>query len=101
MASDPLPCSCFVLLFVFTALCSCRSCAAATEQQAVDRCHRIGQTKQVIVKRFVISGTIEEKILHLQEKKQKLADGALLGHRRRAEQKRVRLQELRELFDLA
>jgi len=72
----------------------------ATEQQAVDRCHRIGQTKQVIVKRFVIAGTIEEKILQLQDKKQRLADGALLGHRRRAEQKRIRLQELRELFDL-
>jgi SNF2 family DNA or RNA helicase len=50
----------------------------AVEAQAVDRAHRIGQTKQVIATRIVARDTIEEKILELQRTKQALAD-AILG----------------------
>lgn len=46
----------------------------AVENQAVSRSHRIGQDRHVIVYRFISSGTIEEKIRRLQEKKSKLAD---------------------------
>ncbi len=45
----------------------------AVEAQALSRAHRIGQTKKVIVLRFITAGSIEEKILQLQEKKKKLA----------------------------
>lgn len=41
----------------------------AAESQAVDRTHRIGQTKNVIVYRMVARETIEEKVMALQEKK--------------------------------
>jgi DNA repair protein RAD5 len=41
----------------------------STEQQAIDRVHRLGQTKPVHVVKFVIRDSVEEKILDLQEKK--------------------------------
>ncbi len=47
----------------------------AVERQATDRAHRIGQEKPVFVYKLVASGTVEEKILHMQERKQALADG--------------------------
>ncbi len=46
----------------------------AVEEQAVNRAHRIGQDKNVMVYRFISTGTVEEKILHLQSKKARLAD---------------------------
>ncbi|THJ66732.1 hypothetical protein E8P82_07265 [Arthrobacter echini] len=44
----------------------------AAENQAVDRTHRIGQTKNVMVYRMVSRGTIEEKVMKLKEKKAEL-----------------------------
>ncbi|WP_323960396.1 helicase [Arthrobacter sp. JZ12] len=44
----------------------------ASESQAVDRTHRIGQTRNVMVYRMVSSDTIEEKVMKLKEQKAKL-----------------------------
>lgn len=44
------------------------------ENQATDRAHRIGQTKKVEVIKLITKGTIEEKILDLQQKKKILSD---------------------------
>jgi SNF2 family DNA or RNA helicase len=49
----------------------------ATESQAIDRTHRIGQTRSVNVYRMVATGTIEEKVMALKEKKAKLFDAVL------------------------
>ncbi len=45
----------------------------AVEQQAIDRTHRIGQTKNIFAYRMICKDTIEDKILQLQDKKRTLA----------------------------
>ncbi len=49
----------------------------AVEAQAIDRAHRIGQTRRVIAYRLVARNTIEERVLELQEKKRGLAEAIL------------------------
>ena len=51
----------------------------AVESQATDRAHRIGQTHTVFVYKLVAQGTIEERILALQERKAALADSMYSG----------------------
>lgn len=51
----------------------------AAQNQATDRAHRIGQEKIVSVYRIIAEGTIEEKIVELQEKKSQLAETLLSG----------------------
>ena len=47
------------------------------ERQATDRAHRIGQSKPVFVYKLVAAGSIEERMLELQARKQALADAVL------------------------
>lgn len=49
------------------------------EEQAVDRAHRIGQDKPVMVYRLVSEGTIEEKVMALKEKKAELFERVVEG----------------------
>lgn len=49
----------------------------AVQNQATDRAHRIGQENVVTVYRLVAEGTIEEKIIGIQERKKKLAEQVL------------------------
>jgi hypothetical protein len=51
----------------------------AAELQAIDRVHRIGQTKRVTAIRFIIKDSIEERIVQLQDKKKLVMAGALDG----------------------
>jgi superfamily II DNA or RNA helicase len=51
----------------------------AVEAQAIDRSHRIGQTKPVFAYRLIARGTVEEKVLALQQTKRELADAILGG----------------------
>jgi SNF2 family DNA or RNA helicase len=51
----------------------------AVEEQATARAHRIGQTKVVTSYKLIARGTVEEKIVQLQEKKRELAAQTLTG----------------------
>ena len=49
----------------------------AVEMQAIDRAHRIGQTRTVFAYRLICKDTVEEKIAELQTRKKELADAIL------------------------
>jgi superfamily II DNA or RNA helicase len=49
----------------------------AVEAQAIDRAHRIGQTKSVFAYRLIAKDTVEEKVLELQKTKRDLADAII------------------------
>jgi superfamily II DNA or RNA helicase len=49
----------------------------AVESQAIDRAHRIGQTRQVFAYRIIARDTVEEKVLALQNTKRDLADAII------------------------
>ncbi|MHC4894998.1 MAG: DEAD/DEAH box helicase, partial [Planctomycetota bacterium] len=51
----------------------------AVEAQAIDRAHRIGRTKPVVAYRLITVGTVEERVLELQEGKRELAAAVLDG----------------------
>ncbi|EFJ52656.1 hypothetical protein VOLCADRAFT_115608 [Volvox carteri f. nagariensis] len=71
----------------------------SVEEQAMDRVHRLGQTRDVEVFRYVAADTIEERMLLLQERKRELANAAF--DRRSAEQNRqMRIDDVKLLMDL-
>lgn len=67
----------------------------AVENQAIDRCYRIGQTKKVMAYRMICKDTIEEKIVSLQQKKKKVATSIISVD---DEKKSFNVKEVKELF---
>jgi SNF2 family DNA or RNA helicase len=49
----------------------------AAESQATDRAHRIGQENKVIVAKMITAGTVEEKILEMQQNKKEMAEAVV------------------------
>ncbi|MDW8800790.1 DEAD/DEAH box helicase [Clostridium sp. A1-XYC3] len=72
----------------------------AVENQATDRAHRIGQRNVVEVVKLVAKGTIEEKILTLQEHKKELIDNIITGELKDSSMiNRLSREELVQLFN--
>ena len=71
----------------------------AVESQAVDRVHRIGQSKRVFVYRMITQGTIEERIQHLKAEKRELFENTL-GNLGSAKDLREHFGDLEELAKL-
>jgi hypothetical protein len=68
----------------------------AAEDQASDRAHRIGQTKTVFVYRLITKGTVEEKILKLQDRKRDLVDSIIAADR--SVGKQLSLEDLKDIL---
>lgn len=68
----------------------------AVEQQAIDRSHRIGQTKNVFIYKFISKDTVEEKILALQSQKKALSSALITTEE--SFMKSLSLEDIRELL---
>ncbi|EMD87915.1 hypothetical protein COCC4DRAFT_73662 [Bipolaris maydis ATCC 48331] len=68
----------------------------AVEAQAIDRVHRMGQEREVKVVRFCVEGSIEEKMLRIQERKKFIASS--LGMMSDEEKRVQRIEDIKELL---
>ncbi|XP_026408267.1 helicase-like transcription factor CHR28 isoform X2 [Papaver somniferum] len=69
-----------------------------TEDQAVDRAHRIGQTRPVTVTRLTVKDTVEDRILALQDEKRKMVASAFGEDQVGGTASRLTVEDLRYLF---
>ena len=69
----------------------------AAENQAADRSYRIGQDKPVFVYKLLVENSLEEKIIAMQEKKQKLAEG-MYGSKQSKENPLLTGEAIEDLF---
>ncbi|XP_047980815.1 helicase-like transcription factor CHR28 isoform X2 [Salvia hispanica] len=70
-----------------------------TEDQAVDRAHRIGQTRTVTVSRLTVKDTVEDRILSLQDDKRKMVASAFGEDQSGSHGARLSMEDLRFLFE--
>jgi len=68
----------------------------AVENQAIDRCYRIGQNKNVFAYRMICKNTVEEKIMNLQAKKTKIASDIIQTDENIM--KTINANDIKELF---
>ncbi|XP_062013233.1 helicase-like transcription factor CHR28 isoform X1 [Rosa rugosa] len=69
-----------------------------TEDQAIDRAHRIGQTRPVTVLRLTVKDTVEDRILALQKKKREMVASAFGEDETGGRQTRLTVDDLKYLF---
>ncbi|NXV29060.1 HLTF factor, partial [Rissa tridactyla] len=73
----------------------------AAEDQCFDRCHRLGQKHDVVITKFIVKDSVEEKMLKIQNKKRELAAGAFATKKPSAsEAKQTKINEIKALIDL-
>lgn len=72
----------------------------AAEAQAIDRVHRLGQKREVQTVRYIMNKSFEEKMLQIQDKKQKLASLSMDSQKGKLDKKEASIRRLEELKDL-
>uniref|UniRef100_A0A672SC66 Helicase like transcription factor n=1 Tax=Sinocyclocheilus grahami TaxID=75366 RepID=A0A672SC66_SINGR len=71
----------------------------AAEDQCVDRCHRLGQSRDVVITKFIVKDSVEENMVKIQKKKQELVDKAF-GVKKPQDLKQARMEEIRALMEI-
>lgn len=73
----------------------------AVEEQCFDRSHRLGQTREVIITKYIVTNSVEERMLSLQEKKRELMGQAFgLETQSQEDRRRARVRDIRHLIGL-
>ncbi|XP_034531101.1 helicase-like transcription factor [Notolabrus celidotus] len=70
----------------------------ATEEQCIDRCHRLGQNKKVFVTKFIVKDSVEENMVKIQRQKQDLVEKAFGSTN--TDRKTSRIDEIKALMEL-
>ncbi|XP_048018521.1 LOW QUALITY PROTEIN: helicase-like transcription factor [Megalobrama amblycephala] len=71
----------------------------AAEDQCVDRCHRLGQSRDVVITKFIVKDSVEENMVKIQKKKQELVEKAF-GAKNSQDLKQARIDEIRTLMEI-
>lgn len=69
----------------------------AVEEQAIDRVHRMGQTEEVMVWRYVVKDSVEERMIGKIQAKKKFIAGSL-GMVSEEEKRLQRIEDIRDLL---
>ncbi|KAL9986038.1 hypothetical protein ACROYT_G000101 [Oculina patagonica] len=73
----------------------------AIEEQCFDRSHRLGQTREVIITKYIVMNSVEERMLSLQEQKRTLMGQAFgLQTQSQEERRRARVRDIKHLIGL-
>uniref|UniRef100_G3P9F7 Helicase-like transcription factor n=1 Tax=Gasterosteus aculeatus aculeatus TaxID=481459 RepID=G3P9F7_GASAC len=70
----------------------------ATEEQCIDRCHRLGQTRNVFVTKFIVKSSVEENMVKIQRQKQDLVEKAFGS--KNPDRKTSRMEEIKALMEM-
>ncbi|XP_007564589.1 helicase-like transcription factor isoform X1 [Poecilia formosa] len=70
----------------------------ATEEQCIDRCHRLGQERNVVVTKFIVKDSVEENMVKIQKKKQDLVEKAFGSAS--TDRKTSRIDDIRALLEV-
>uniref|UniRef100_A0A3Q2PPV1 Helicase like transcription factor n=1 Tax=Fundulus heteroclitus TaxID=8078 RepID=A0A3Q2PPV1_FUNHE len=70
----------------------------ATEEQCIDRCHRLGQKKNVVVTKFIVKDSVEENMVRIQKKKQDLVEKTFGSVSK--DSKTSRIDDIRALLEM-
>ncbi|TKS86879.1 Helicase-like transcription factor [Collichthys lucidus] len=70
----------------------------ATEEQCIDRCHRLGQTREVVVTKFIVKDSVEESMMKIQRQKQDLVEKAFGSTN--TDRKTSRIDDIKALMEL-